>query len=182
MQQDKSGGRRLRAQRGQPWAHPGDEALETGDARMSRPGPRQGKSRQRGVVTVEFAVFLPFLVAFLVGIVEFGHLWWLEHALTNASREGARYAVMYRVDAEGARVIPTQADITAKVRNYLLEGFYTRYDVETTRQLTGDDLEVRVTARDNVSLLIGPLLVKMGFSEYEGKFNTIHGRTTMKLE
>ena len=52
-------------------------------------------SREDGVVAVETAILFPVLVLFIVGIVEFGHLWFVRQTLTNASREGARAAVVY---------------------------------------------------------------------------------------
>ena len=55
-------------------------------------------SREDGVVGVEMVILFPVLVLFIVGIVEFGHLWYVGQTLTNASREGARAAVVYEVD------------------------------------------------------------------------------------
>ncbi len=46
----------------------------------------------RGSQIVEFAVALPLLVVFLVGIFDFGNAFSVKHKLTNAAREGARFA------------------------------------------------------------------------------------------
>lgn len=48
-----------------------------------------------GQALVEFALVVPFLLLFLVGIVEFGRAWNLHQVLTDAAREGARRAVVY---------------------------------------------------------------------------------------
>lgn len=46
----------------------------------------------RGSQIVEFAVALPLLVVFLVAIFDFGNAFAVKHKLTNAAREGARFA------------------------------------------------------------------------------------------
>ena len=44
---------------------------------------------------MEFVILFPLFLLIIVGIVEFGHLFYVRHTLTNASREGARAAVVY---------------------------------------------------------------------------------------
>lgn len=48
-----------------------------------------------GQALVEFALVVPFLLVFLVGIVEFARAWNLHQVLTDAAREGARKAVVH---------------------------------------------------------------------------------------
>jgi Flp pilus assembly protein TadG len=43
-----------------------------------------------GSQLLEFALALPFLLAFVVGIIDFGKAYNIKHILTNAAREGAR--------------------------------------------------------------------------------------------
>ena len=50
---------------------------------------------EEGQALVEFALIVPFLLVFLVGIVEFGRAWNLHQVLTDAAREGARKAVVH---------------------------------------------------------------------------------------
>jgi Flp pilus assembly protein TadG len=45
---------------------------------------------ERGAVAVEFAVVLPVLLIFLLGIIEFGLAFNAQISLTQAAREGAR--------------------------------------------------------------------------------------------
>jgi Flp pilus assembly protein TadG len=52
-------------------------------------------AREDGVVSVELVILFPILVLIVVGVVEFGHLWFVRQTLTNASREGVRAAVVY---------------------------------------------------------------------------------------
>jgi len=49
---------------------------------------------QRGASAVEFAILLPLLALLIFGVVEFGILFHDQQVLTNASREGARAAIV----------------------------------------------------------------------------------------
>jgi Flp pilus assembly protein TadG len=51
------------------------------------------RRRRRGSALVEFAVVAPVLMIFILGILEIGRLVMVAQITTNASREGARYAV-----------------------------------------------------------------------------------------
>lgn len=51
--------------------------------------------RDDGQALVEFALITPFLLLFLLGIIEFGRAWNEHQVLTDATREGARQAAMY---------------------------------------------------------------------------------------
>ena len=51
-------------------------------------------SEARGAVLIEFALSLPLLILLIVGIFDFGFLFQKYQVLTNASREGARMAVL----------------------------------------------------------------------------------------
>jgi Flp pilus assembly protein TadG len=50
---------------------------------------------QRGASAVEFAIMAPLFVAVLFAIVEFGLILYTQSMLTHASREGARFGVVY---------------------------------------------------------------------------------------
>ena len=54
-----------------------------------RDGSRPGQS------LVEMALVLPLLMILLVGVVDVGRAMFAKIAITNASREGARYASRY---------------------------------------------------------------------------------------
>jgi Flp pilus assembly protein TadG len=51
------------------------------------------KNPERGAVIVEFALVLPLLMFLLMGMIEFGLLFYNQQVLTNASREGARSGI-----------------------------------------------------------------------------------------
>ncbi len=54
---------------------------------------------QNGVAALEFAIVLPVLAVILFGILDFALLFYNKQVLTNASREGARAAIV--VDNRG---------------------------------------------------------------------------------
>lgn len=64
---------------------------------------RKHKS-QEGAAAVEFALVLPLLVILLLGLIDFGHLFFSVNTITNAAREAARRAAVQdnAADAEEA--------------------------------------------------------------------------------
>lgn len=72
--------------------------------------PGRTARSQRGAATVEFAVVAPLVFLLVFMVVEFGRMVMVQQILTNASREGARRAIV-----EAAVV----ADVEAKVNGYL---------------------------------------------------------------
>jgi hypothetical protein len=88
------------------------------------------KPGERGATTLEFALILPLFIALVFGIIEFGHTWYIYHAVTNASREGARLGVRYRINSAGLRVAPwgfNDPSIDTFVRDYLKQFFDADY-------------------------------------------------------
>ncbi|KAG8155451.1 TadE/TadG family type IV pilus assembly protein [Burkholderia catarinensis] len=57
----------------------------------------RGKRHARGVVSLEFALMLPFLLMVLIGIIDTSLLLCDKAVITNASREAARAGVVLRV-------------------------------------------------------------------------------------
>lgn len=49
--------------------------------------------KNHGAALVEFAIVLPLLLLLVVGMIEFGLLFYNKQVLTNSSREGARAAI-----------------------------------------------------------------------------------------
>jgi Flp pilus assembly protein TadG len=65
---------------------------------------------RRGAAAVEFAFVAPVFFLFVFGMIEYGRMVMVQQILTNASREGARQAVL-----DGA----TTSAVTSAVNNYL---------------------------------------------------------------
>jgi Flp pilus assembly protein TadG len=58
----------------------------------------KSKKKERGAVAVEMAILLPLLLLILIGIMEFGRVLNVQVSLTQAAREGARYAAVHYQD------------------------------------------------------------------------------------
>jgi len=65
---------------------------------------------RQGAAVVEFAIVAPLFVLLIFGMLEYGRMVMVQQVITNASREGARRAVL-----EGS----TTADVTAVVNEFL---------------------------------------------------------------
>ena len=90
---------------------------------------------QTGSNIVEFALILPLLLVLVFGIIDFGLALFDKAVLTNASREGARAGMVFKVprltDAEIEAVVQTYAGnhlITFGTPN--LQTTITRFDVD----------------------------------------------------
>lgn len=67
---------------------------------------------ERGQAMVELALVLPILLVLFMGIIEFGRVYHSYLVITNASREGARVAILGGSDdAISARVGEVTADL-----------------------------------------------------------------------
>jgi len=68
-----------------------------------------------GAAMVEFAIVLPILIMFLLGIIDFGRAFFLYNNLTNAVREGARLGA---VQMPNVNVAAVQTRVTDRVRQF----------------------------------------------------------------
>jgi Flp pilus assembly protein TadG len=87
------------------------------------------RRRQRGATIVEAAFTLLILLIFLDAILEFGRAYNVYHIMTNAAREGARYAV---APAPGTSALPTSAQVQSWVTTFLASGGVTGATVSVT--------------------------------------------------
>jgi Flp pilus assembly protein TadG len=82
------------------------------------------KRKRLGVAAVEFGLLLPFLLAIVLGIIDYGYVFFIRLNITNAAREGARVGV--------TRENPAQASADAQAA--------------ATRYLQNMDIQATVTA------------------------------------
>ena len=68
---------------------------------------------QRGAELIEFALIFPLLLLVMLGIIDFGFMFQRYEVLTNATREGARIAVLPGY---------TTPDVKTRVCSYLTTG------------------------------------------------------------
>jgi Flp pilus assembly protein TadG len=107
-----------------------------------------------GVVAVEFVILFPLFMLIIVGIVEFGHLFYVRHSLTNASREGARAAVVYYVGTT-PRNTWAEGTATTAVNNYMAATKFlgTPTVAVNAGTLSGDQVTVTVSSSSGLLLL-----------------------------
>lgn len=109
--------------------------------------------RDEGQALVEFALLTPFLLVFLVGILEFGRAWNAHIVVTQAAREGARKAAVYdpAITADSVRHAIMQT-----IRGSNLNGDSTQITLENWDGDSGDSLVVTV-AQPYAFLFFGEL-------------------------
>jgi hypothetical protein len=166
----------------------------------NRPSLSRVFSQERGGVAVEFAIVVPVFLLLVFGIVDFGHAWYMDHLMSNASREGARYGTRFTTSgANNIRVLPK--DLAPSIADYLKNNSAenggqggvglshllpadanlnvslggTGWTETNPSTLAGKDLTVTVSARKN-------WLVLNRFIPGLGSFKDLSVNTTMKCE
>ena len=129
-----------------------------------------------GVVAVEFVILFPLFMLIILGIVEFGHLFYMRHTLTNASREGARAAVVYTT---GDRKTFAETTAKAAVAKYLTDTKFMGTVPPATvvaGTKTGDLVTVTVSSNNGL-LLLDKIVPAIG-----DKVKTVSAETSMRME
>jgi len=80
-------------------------------------GPRS--RREQGNVAVELALGMPLLLLLIGGMIDLGLLFWEQHVLTNATREGARAAAKALDTGTAVTAQLTQGQVQQVVQGYL---------------------------------------------------------------
>lgn len=142
---------------------------------------RWTKLRQcEGAAMVEFAISASVLLLIVLGIIEFGFLWYQKQVITNASREGARYGVTYQTTTTGARLSPknitSPKTVQQVVNDYctgrIPDGSWSTtvsgngYNAANGTDIKGWDLIVQVSCQNQMDLLSGliPSLANISFT------------------
>jgi Flp pilus assembly protein TadG len=136
---------------------------------------KRGWRGEQGVIAVEFAIILPVLMLLIFGIIDYGHYWYISHEMSDAGREGARYATRY------TGKVPKTLDpsISAHVLSSAYANYASRlpatptptvtpsgpgWDATDPTTLAGKDLVVTVTATKTWWVL-GSLIPGFGSSK-----------------
>jgi len=108
---------------------------------------------RRGAAAAEMALVAPLLCAILIGSVELGSLFYNEHILVKAVRDGARYAARQSFsyyESGGACAAPSDAtmigNVKALVRKSLLSGGTDRFT-----DIQDSDITLSTTCPTSVS-------------------------------
>lgn len=104
--------------------------------------PRRSHRNRRGAAAVEFGLVLPVLLMILLGIIDYGWVFFNQLQMTNAVREGARAGVV--VD-DPVTALNTADAVT---KNYLTAGGIDLTNVTISANFVGGS-DVQVTATQN---------------------------------
>jgi hypothetical protein len=80
-----------------------------------KPQGRIGRMN-RGNTAVEFALTLPVFMLLIVGIIEFGWLFFMQHTLQHATREGTRLALVGGQISAGGNLLSREESILRTIR------------------------------------------------------------------
>ena len=107
------------------------------------------RASERGVTIVESAVILIMFFSLLFGIIEAGRFLNMRQVLTNAAREGARFAV---APTSGTNNLPDETEIRTRVESFLAASHIigatvsTKCPVGATEACTSTDTSMSVTS------------------------------------
>lgn len=132
---------------------------------------RRHITSQKGAAAVEFAIVLPLLVLLVFGIIEFSVYLFNKSVITNATREGARQGIVFRVDSDGNYTPLDDTEIKQVIFDYaqqhliyfgVIKPDITNYtQINPTTRTRGQDLTVAVVDYPYENLYI-PITSKMG--------------------
>ena len=151
---------------------------------------------EKGVSAVEFALIAPLLFVITFGIIEFGILLFDKAVVTNASREGARKAILYNTDVDGNYEPIPEEDGIEVVNNYTSNHLislgstavpaievncyeHNDYSSEIDPCVTQGDVKVIVTY--TYDFLVFPNLLSLLGSSFAGTMDLV-GTTLMRME
>jgi Flp pilus assembly protein TadG len=146
-----------------------------------------------GVAAVEFAIVLPLLILLIAGMMDLGHAFYLKQIVTNASREGARYGILYKTNSDGDRIPPNS--LSPSIQNWVLLA-PPNGQCDLNNVLTGDNPQVTFPSDNNTGYTTGAvgddLTVEVTCDKYWWILNkliptlndhiTLTARTTMRVE
>lgn len=138
---------------------------------------------EKGASAVEFAIILPLFLIFVFGIIEFGVIMYNKAVVTNASREGARFGVLF------APSVNTDSQIRARVNSYLSGGL-SPINLGGTSQfpLPDDDIDISPsvrTSQDRLTVSVTyqyDFLFLPNFIPLLPQALSLNGTTTMRME
>lgn len=143
------------------------------------------RGQARGLVTVEMVLLTPLLLTLLFLIFEFGRTFGSWLIMTNAAREGARFAVVQAFDPSSDPVINTRVQQTAQFLVVNAVACVDPYDscIAVSRAQVGLERLVTVMARYRVYtlMLITGNIPFLGAINYPG-FLEVVGVSTMRWE
>ena len=137
---------------------------------------RLPESARHGAAAVEFALIAPLFLLLLAGIIEFGQAFRIEHALSNASRRGARAAAMETA---------TNTQVEQNVKTLCAQALgVNKADVTVVTAVNGSSGAALSSAQagDEVSVTVSLPYSKAGVGFYANMFSNSVLSSTCTLE
>jgi Flp pilus assembly protein TadG len=135
----------------------------------------RGGRGEEGVAAVELAIVISLLLLLIIGGMDLAHMYYTDYVVTNASREGARWATKYTVKADGTpNPPPTQEQVSYYVKYTLNYNSLNLPNFKVDESKDGNIVTVTATAEKHWWLL-GRWL---GFTDPM----TLIGKTAMAME
>jgi Flp pilus assembly protein TadG len=142
-------------------------------ARLEVPAPTRPSARRPAATAVEFAIVAPLFFLFLLGFIELGRGYMIQHLMTNAARQGCRVAII-----EGK----SSTDVNNAV-----------YSVLNGEGISGDTVTVQVddaaanassaNPGDEISVTVSiPVTAVSWVPGAQFLFGTISGKYTLRRE
>ncbi|GBF10519.1 MAG: TadE/TadG family type IV pilus assembly protein [Tepidibacillus sp.] len=78
---------------------------------MKGPFYKWFKRKEEGQAMVEFALVFPILLLLLLGILEFGHIFFSYLVIQNATRDGARNGSVWATDQEITQIVEQKTEV-----------------------------------------------------------------------
>ena len=132
--------------------------------------------RRRGMAMLEFVLILPALLMILFGILEFGVLFFQWQTLSNAAREGAREAIVFRKNCD-AGIVQTLIEQTVIDYASAANVAVTASDIDITGPCTGTGQPLRVEVSHDFGFQVLP-----GFLSQLTPTITLVGTSEMRNE
>ena len=125
------------------------------------------RRNEAGQAMVEMALVLPILLILIGGIVDFGWLFYNQLSLTNAAREGARYAAIHHSEAANWK----------QNAEFIMDNTYVGAGSATATVSDAVNSQICATMEADVPILTGVASTLLG-----KKVITMTGSCIMRLE
>jgi len=126
------------------------------------------KAGERGVTVVEGAIFIIAFFMLILGVIELGRFLSMRQVLTNAAREGARFAI---APLSQTNTLPDETEVIARVNTFLNAGAVTGATVTTTCPLTAP--ETCTTKSATMSVTTGLLTTEYTMVTVSKPYNVV---------
>jgi Flp pilus assembly protein TadG len=104
---------------------------------------RQFKHNEKGAELIEMAFVILLFVVLMVGVFEFGRAYNIYQNITNAAREGARFAV---APARGGTInYPNNSEVRGAINNYMQSANLNPASATVNIQLNNQDVDPSCT-------------------------------------